>query len=41
VERTFVFKDFSQAWGWMSRAALMAEKVGQAGCWIVLIWLIA
>jgi 4a-hydroxytetrahydrobiopterin dehydratase len=26
IERTFVFKDFSEAFGFMSRAALVAEK---------------
>ena len=26
ITRTFQFKDFSQAWGFMSRVALLAEK---------------
>ena len=26
IERTFCFKDFSQAWAFMSRVALLAEK---------------
>ena len=26
IERTFKFKDFSEAWAFMSRVALMAEK---------------
>lgn len=26
IERTFVFKDFNEAFGFMSRAALIAEK---------------
>ncbi|MBB3033407.1 4a-hydroxytetrahydrobiopterin dehydratase [Alteriqipengyuania lutimaris] len=26
IERTFKFKDFSEAWGFMSRVALIAEK---------------
>jgi 4a-hydroxytetrahydrobiopterin dehydratase len=26
IERTFVFKDFSEAFGFMARAALVAEK---------------
>ena len=26
IERTFVFKDFNEAFGFMSRAALVAEK---------------
>jgi len=26
IERTFVFRDFSEAFGFMSRAALVAEK---------------
>lgn len=27
IKKTFAFKDFNQAWGFMSRAALVAEKV--------------
>lgn len=27
VERWFTFKDFNEAWGFMSRSALLAEKV--------------
>ena len=26
ITKTFQFKSFSQAWGWMSRVALFAEK---------------
>jgi 4a-hydroxytetrahydrobiopterin dehydratase len=26
IEKSFVFKDFNAAWGFMSRVALMAEK---------------
>lgn len=28
IVKTFQFKSFSQAWGWMSRVALLAEKNG-------------
>lgn len=31
VERTFTFKNFNEAWGFMSRTALLAEKVGGRG----------
>lgn len=26
LEKTYLFKDFGEAWGFMSRAALLAEK---------------
>lgn len=33
IARTFRFKDFSQAWGFMSRAALVAEKLDHHPEW--------
>ena len=27
ITKTFVFVDFAEAWGWMSRVALIAEKM--------------
>lgn len=33
ITRTFQFKSFSQAWGWMSRIALYAEKAGHHPEW--------
>lgn len=27
IRKTFIFKDFTEAWGFMSRTALVAEKV--------------
>lgn len=33
ISRTFKFKDFSEAFGWMSRAALMAEKLDHHPEW--------
>jgi 4a-hydroxytetrahydrobiopterin dehydratase len=33
VQKNYAFKDFSQAWGFMSRAALAAEKLGHHPEW--------
>ena len=33
LHRTFVFADFSEAWGFMSRAALAAEKMDHHPEW--------
>lgn len=33
ITRTFVFATFSQAWGFMSRAALLAEKLDHHPEW--------
>lgn len=33
IEKTFKFKDFSEAWGFMSRAALLAEKMDHHPEW--------
>jgi 4a-hydroxytetrahydrobiopterin dehydratase len=33
IARTFRFKDFSQAWGFMARAALVAEKLDHHPEW--------
>ena len=33
IEKTFQFKTFSQAWGFMSRAALAAEKLNHHPEW--------
>jgi 4a-hydroxytetrahydrobiopterin dehydratase len=33
IERTFVFKDFNEAFGFMSRAALVAEKADHHPEW--------
>ncbi|CCW35110.1 pterin-4-alpha-carbinolamine dehydratase [Chthonomonas calidirosea] len=33
LQRTFKFTDFSQAWGFMSRVALMAEKMDHHPDW--------
>jgi len=33
ITRTFQFKSFSQAWGWMSRVALHAEKTDHHPEW--------
>lgn len=33
IEKTFQFKTFSQAWGFMSRAALAAEKLDHHPEW--------
>jgi 4a-hydroxytetrahydrobiopterin dehydratase len=34
IERTFRFKDFSQAWAFMSRVALLAEKQDHHPEWL-------
>lgn len=33
LSKTYQFKSFSQAWGWMSRVALYAEKTGHHPEW--------
>ncbi len=33
ITRTFTFRDFSAAFGWMARAALMAEKLDHHPEW--------
>lgn len=33
LERSFVFSDFVQAFGWMTRVALLAEKLGHHPNW--------
>lgn len=33
LHRTFVFADFNEAWGFMSRAALIAEKMDHHPDW--------
>lgn len=33
IIKTFVFKDFSQAWGFMSRSALLAETMNHHPEW--------
>ena len=33
IERTFAFENFNQAWGFMSRAALLAEKMNHHPEW--------
>ncbi len=33
ITKTFQFKSFSQAWGWMSRVALVAEKMDHHPEW--------
>jgi 4a-hydroxytetrahydrobiopterin dehydratase len=33
IEKTFVFKDFNEAFGWMSRVALAAEKADHHPEW--------
>lgn len=33
LQKTFTFKDFNEAWGWMSRAALSAEKMDHHPEW--------
>jgi 4a-hydroxytetrahydrobiopterin dehydratase len=32
IRKTFIFKDFTEAWGFMSRTALVAEKVNYLHC---------
>jgi len=34
IVKTFQFKSFSQAWGWMSRVALLAEKIDHHPEWV-------
>ena len=34
ITRRFAFKDFSEAWGFMSRAALVAEKMDHHPEWL-------
>jgi 4a-hydroxytetrahydrobiopterin dehydratase len=34
IIKTFQFKSFSQAWGWMSRVALLAEKMDHHPEWV-------
>jgi 4a-hydroxytetrahydrobiopterin dehydratase len=34
IVKTFQFKSFSQAWGWMSRIALLAEKMDHHPEWV-------
>lgn len=33
IQKTFTFKDFSEAWGFMSRSALLAEKMNHHPEW--------
>ena len=33
IAKTFTFSDFSEAWGWMSRAALLAEQMNHHPEW--------
>jgi 4a-hydroxytetrahydrobiopterin dehydratase len=33
LKRTFTFKDFTEAWGFMSRVALLAEKANHHPNW--------
>ncbi len=33
IARTFHFRDFSEAWGFMSRVALLAEQLGHHPDW--------
>jgi 4a-hydroxytetrahydrobiopterin dehydratase len=33
IAKTFTFKDFNQAFGWMSRVALVAEKIDHHPEW--------
>jgi 4a-hydroxytetrahydrobiopterin dehydratase len=33
ITRTFQFKSFNQAWGWMNRVALVAEKMDHHPEW--------
>ncbi len=33
IAKTFQFKSFNQAWGWMSRIALFCEKTGHHPEW--------
>ena len=33
IAKTFTFSDFNEAWGWMSRAALVAEQMNHHPEW--------
>jgi len=33
LQRTFEFKDFNEAWGFMNRVALIAEKMNHHPVW--------
>ena len=33
ISRTFTFKDFNEAFGWMTRVALIAEKINHHPEW--------
>ena len=33
IQKTFTFKNFNQAFGWMSRVALLAEQLGHHPEW--------
>ncbi len=33
IERTFRFRDFNEAWGFMNRVALLAEQMGHHPDW--------
>jgi len=33
ISKTYTFKDFNQAWGWMNRVALIAEKMDHHPEW--------
>lgn len=34
IQRTFVFKDFREAFAWMTRVALLAEKINHHPEWL-------
>ena len=34
IVKTFQFKSFNQAWGWMNRVALLAEKMDHNPEWV-------
>jgi len=34
IQKTFKFKNFAQAWGWMSQMAIIAEKMNHHPEWI-------
>ena len=33
IEKTFVFNDFNEAFGWMTRVAMLAEEIGHHPEW--------
>ena len=33
IEKTFVFKDFNEAFGWMTRVAMLAEEISHHPEW--------